>query len=215
MPSDPRTSRTSRARTALLAVPLVLAAGLGACAGGVDLGAATDTGVSSSSDTGSGTGTGTGLTEQDGYLPDGASLSPDADEPALTRLQPALRAALQDAARAAAADGIEVRITSGWRSAALQQALFDAAVVEHGSVEAASAYVLRPDESEHVTGDAVDVGPTDAMDWMSRHGSDHGLCQTYANELWHYELATTPGTDCPPPLTDARHAHDARDAHRG
>ena len=62
--------------------------------------------------------------------------------------------------------------------------------------------MLTPDESAHVTGDAVDVGPTDAMYWLARHGSDHGLCQTYANEIWHFELAVEPGGRCPAPAAD-------------
>jgi hypothetical protein len=54
-----------------------------------------------------------------------------------------------------------------------------------------------------VTGDAVDLGPTQADDWVIRHGADYGLCQTYANELWHFELATEPGGSCPAPRPDA------------
>ena len=147
---------------------------------------------------------GTVLTVADGYLPDGDSLSPSADVPAISNLRPGLRAAVMAAARAAAEDGVDLRVTSGWRSAALQQALFDQAAVQYGSVEAARAHVLPPDRSEHVTGDAVDVGPTDAMSWLQQHGAELGLCQTYGNEPWHYELATSPGRACPPPLTDAR-----------
>ncbi|WP_051683785.1 M15 family metallopeptidase [Blastococcus sp. URHD0036] len=192
-----------RSRAALLLVPLLLG-GLTACAdaaGGTALDRAQN-GFASSTTVGT---TDDGLlTAADGYLPDGAGVSATDDVPAVTDLDPELRAAVQEAARAAAADGVVLRITSGWRSAELQQALFDAAVAEHGSVDAARAYVLQPDESEHVTGDAVDVGPTEAMYWLARHGSDWGLCQTYGNEAWHYELATEPGTACPPPLTDAR-----------
>jgi hypothetical protein len=44
----------------------------------------------------------------------------------------------------------------------------------------------------HVTGDAVDIGPTDTHRWLSQHGTDYGLRQIYANEMWHFELATTP-----------------------
>ena len=181
----------SRLRALLLLVPLLLAV-LFACS---DPGTGSSTGVAAD---------GTALTVADGYVPDGAAVSPFADVPAITELEPGLRAALQESARAAAADGIDLYVTSGWRSPAYQQALFDAAVAEHGSVEAARAYVLRPEESEHVTGQAVDIGPPAAMSWMQQHGSEFGLCQTYGNEPWHYELGTTPGTACPPPLTDAR-----------
>ena len=39
--------------------------------------------------------------------------------------------------------------------------------------------------------------------WLSEHGAGYGLCQTYANETWHFELATTPGGECPAMRRDA------------
>jgi hypothetical protein len=39
-----------------------------------------------------------------------------------------------------------------------------------------------------VSGDAVDIGPSDAATWLSEHGAVYGLCQIYGNEPWHYEL---------------------------
>jgi hypothetical protein len=39
-----------------------------------------------------------------------------------------------------------------------------------------------------VSGDAVDIGPSDAAAWLSKHGAGYGLCQIYDNEPWHYEL---------------------------
>ena len=45
-----------------------------------------------------------------------------------------------------------------------------------------------PDTSPHVSGDAVDIGPSDATAWLSEHGAGYGLCQIYGNEPWHYEL---------------------------
>ena len=144
------------------------------------------------------------LSAADGYIVDGGAVSPFADRlPAIANLSAELRAALQAAALDAADDGVEVLVTSGWRSAAYQQFLFDEAVREYGGVDQARRYVLAPEQSEHVTGQAVDIGRTDATSWMSQHGADHGLCQTYANESWHYELATTPGGECPAQLSDA------------
>ncbi|MGK9147508.1 M15 family metallopeptidase [Plantibacter flavus] len=141
---------------------------------------------------------------EDGYIEEGDGVSPFADElPALANLDPDLRAAMQAAADAATADGVEFIVTNGWRSADYQRALFDAAVTEYGSTEAASAYVASPERSKHVTGEAVDIGRTDANSWLSQHGSDYGLCQTYANEMWHFELSTTPGGECPAMLRDA------------
>jgi len=143
------------------------------------------------------------LGDDDGFVEKGGSVSPFADElPAIARLDPALRSAMQDAARDAIADGVEFVVTSGWRSAAYQQWLFDDAVAEYGSVDTARQFVLSPDRSKHVTGEAVDIGRTDANSWLSQHGSDYGLCQTYANEMWHFELATVPGGQCPEQLAD-------------
>jgi len=145
-----------------------------------------------------------GIGVDDGLVDEGESISPFADDlPAIANLEPGLRAAMQDAARAAIADGIEFVVTSGWRSAAYQQSLLDAAVIAYGSAEAAGEFVLSPEESRHVTGDAVDIGRTDANSWLSQHGAEYGLCQIYANEMWHFERATSAGGECPPQLSHA------------
>ena len=39
-----------------------------------------------------------------------------------------------------------------------------------------------------MSGEAVDIGPTAAVAWLSEHGRVYGLCQVYDNEPWHYEL---------------------------
>ncbi|WP_233404558.1 D-alanyl-D-alanine carboxypeptidase family protein [Actinotalea solisilvae] len=128
----------------------------------------------------------------------------DEDHPAVAGLDPDLRAAVQAAASDAAADGVELWLTSGRRSPEYQQDLLDRATATYGSLEEALARVATPETSSHVTGEAVDVGPTAAADWVGRFGDAYGLCQTYANEMWHVELATTPGGECPAPLPDAR-----------
>ncbi len=128
----------------------------------------------------------------------------DTDHPALRNLDPELLAAVQAAARhALEEDGIELKVTSGWRSKEYQQELLDQAVSKYGSLEEAREFVNTPDKSTHVTGDAIDIGPTDAADWLIRNGADHGLCQTYANEMWHFERMTEPGGECPAPLSNA------------
>lgn len=140
--------------------------------------------------------------DQDGDLRS-RDVSVYSDEPAVARLQPALLDAIREAARSASQDdGIELRVNSGWRSEAYQQRLLDDAVAKYGSREAALRWVALPETSAHVTGDAVDILPTDAAYWLSQHGADFGLCQTYANEIWHYELAIEPGGDCPAPRAD-------------
>lgn len=119
------------------------------------------------------------------------------EDASVARLDPDLRAAVRAAMSAAREDGVRMEITSGWRSRKHQERLYDEAVARYGSEDEARRYVATPDSSAHVTGDAVDLGPTDALSWLSQHGADYGLCQTFANEMWHYELATTPGGRCP------------------
>jgi hypothetical protein len=125
------------------------------------------------------------------------------NRPTIGNLDPDLLDAIRAAARDAQDDEVELVITSGWRSRAHQQRLFDEAVSRYGSEQEARRYVSTPDASAHVTGDAVDIGPTDADDWLSQHGADYGLCQIFANEIWHFELATTPGGQCPEMLPDS------------
>ncbi|ULE35736.1 M15 family metallopeptidase [Mycobacterium sp. IDR2000157661] len=133
-----------------------------------------------------------------GWLPDGRTLSPfDVDHPIVGWLDPALRTAVQDAARRAAADGIEMRITSGWRSKGFQERLFADGVATYGSVEAAREFVASPEKSKHITGEAVDIAPFAADRSLIANGAPFGLCQIYANEIWHFELAAVDGR-CPP-----------------
>jgi LAS superfamily LD-carboxypeptidase LdcB len=144
------------------------------------------------------------LGDADGVIPDNGSVSPfDTSRAAIRNLDPALLAAVQQTARDAQAHGIAVKVTSGWRSKAYQQQLLDDAVHKYGSLEQARQFVNTPDKSTHVTGKAVDLGPTDADDWVNRHGAEYGLCQAYSNEMWHFELLTKAGGQCPQPLPDA------------
>ena len=146
----------------------------------------------------------TAIDATDGYIPDGEVLSPfDVDHPAIARLDADLLAAVQAAAFDASADGMDMVITSGWRSEGYQQALLDEAIMTYGSEAEARKWVMTPDESAHVSGDAVDIGYTDADYWLIENGYRYGLCQTYANEIWHFELAISPGGTCSRPLADA------------
>lgn len=146
----------------------------------------------------------------EGFIADGEWVSVfDTHLPAVANLQPDLLAAVQQAHDDAARDGVDLFITSGWRSERYQQGLLDSAIVTYGSLAEALRWVDTPEESSHVTGDAVDVGPTDAAYWLSEHGYAYGLCQTYANEIWHYELVTEPGGTCPPPISDASAGNSA------
>ncbi|MCX2929406.1 M15 family metallopeptidase [Mycobacterium sp. CVI_P3] len=140
----------------------------------------------------------------DGSLADGQVLTPfDVENPAVGRLDPRLLTAIQQAATAASADGITMTINSSWRSPEFQQRLLDNAVATYGSLAAAREYVETPQASKHVIGEAVDVGGVGADQWLIANGARFGLCRIYANELWHFELATDAAGNCPPLLPNA------------
>jgi hypothetical protein len=127
------------------------------------------------------------LGEADGVVPDGVTVF-DGDIPAVAKLDPVLLHALRRAATVAAQDGVTFYVDSGWRSPAYQEQLLREAVTEYGSPEEAARWVATPNTSAHVSGEAVDIGHSDAAAWLSRHGAGYGLCQIYRNEPWHYEL---------------------------
>ncbi|MER7446019.1 M15 family metallopeptidase [Microbacterium sp. NPDC097977] len=128
------------------------------------------------------------LTEADGVIRVEGEVSVFDDTPAVTNLDAELLTAVREAATVAAEDGVDMHVNSGWRSAAYQQVLRQDAVDQYGSEEEAARWVATPENSEHVSGDAVDLGPLAAQDWLSRRGAEFGLCQIYANERWHFEL---------------------------
>jgi zinc D-Ala-D-Ala carboxypeptidase len=137
-----------------------------------------------------------GVGLDDGAVPDRVTV--DDELPAVTRLDPALRDALRAATADAARDGVGLVVNSGWRSEELQAQLLEDAVDDYGSIEEARRWVATAETSAHVSGDAVDIGPWDGADWLGEHGFAYGLCRTYLNEPWHFELrpeAVTTG--CP------------------
>lgn len=143
--------------------------------------------------------------EADGMIPAESPLTVDDERhPAMTGLDDELRGALRSAQTAAADDGIVFDVTSGWRSADYQRWLLGDAIRTYGTEAIARQYVASPEGSSHVTGDAVDIGSLDAQLWIIEHGREWGLCQTYANERWHFEKATDAGGECPEPMADAR-----------
>ncbi|MBZ2199063.1 M15 family metallopeptidase [Occultella gossypii] len=127
------------------------------------------------------------VTGADGVLPDGVTVFDD-QYPGVANLDPELLQALRTAASDAGHRGIEFNVNSGWRSPDYQDQLLRDAVAEYGSQAEAARWVATADTSPHVSGDAVDLGPYDTMDWLSRHGAQYGLCQIYGNEPWHFEL---------------------------
>jgi len=147
----------------------------------------------------------TTLGESDGAVPEGVRVFDDGI-PAVANLDPGLRRALRQAARDAAKDGIEIVVNSGWRSREYQKQLLRDAVAKYRSAKEAVRWVATPDTSSHVAGDAVDIGPSRAAAWLSKHGARYRLCQIYRNEPWHYELRRDASNDgCPSKYADPRH----------
>lgn len=118
-------------------------------------------------------------------------------------LSPGLAAAYSAAQREAAAQGVPLWITSGARTWAQQESLWRDGLAKYGTPSEARRWVLPPAESTHVTGDAVDVGPWEGAAWLRANGNRWGLCRTFDNEWWHFELATAPGGLCPATVPDA------------
>jgi LAS superfamily LD-carboxypeptidase LdcB len=127
------------------------------------------------------------LGEADGAVPNGTTVFDD-EIPGVAKLDSDLLGALRRAAAGAAGDGVQFYVDSGWRAPEYQERLLREAISKYGSVEAARRWVATPETSAHVSGDAVDIGPSGAAAWLSEHGAAYGLCQIYGNEPWHYEL---------------------------
>lgn len=137
-----------------------------------------------------------------GPQPAGPQTGTESTTGAAQGLDADLAARFAAAQTAAAADGVELTLTSGWRSAAEQQEVVDATLERYGTPEG-YRWVLPPDESAHVQGLAIDVGPTAGAYWLQEHGLALGLCPTYANEVWHFEKLPDGATQCPEPHADA------------
>jgi zinc D-Ala-D-Ala carboxypeptidase len=148
------------------------------------------------------------LSLANGAVPNGTTVFDD-EIPGVGNLDPTLLDALRRAATVAANDRVKFVVTSGWRSPEYQNQLLREAVSEYGSEKEAARWVATADTSPHVSGDAVDIGPSEATAWLSKHGATYGLCQIYRNEPWHYELRPKAiGYGCPPMYADP--AHDPR-----
>jgi hypothetical protein len=145
------------------------------------------------------------LGEADGSIPAHTTVW-DSEVPGVANLDPALLGALRQAATEAAADGVAFFVDSGWRSPEYQEQLLREAVSKYGSEAEAARWVATPKTSAHVSGDAVDIGPSAATAWLSEHGARYGLCRIYGNEPWHFELRREAiDRGCPPMYADPTH----------
>jgi zinc D-Ala-D-Ala carboxypeptidase len=162
-------------------------------------------GERSGSGAGSSSGDDAALGEAGGAIPSGTTVFAD-DVPGVAKLDPDLRGALRKAATAARAEGVELLVDSGWRSAAYQERLRSEAVAKYGSAAEAARWVATAKTSAHVAGEAVDIGPSSAAAWLSAHGPAYGLCRIYGNEPWHFERRPDAASQgCPAMYADPTH----------
>ena len=116
-------------------------------------------------------------------------------------LHPILLARFNAAYVSAKKVGVNLYITSGFRTLTRQELLFEKAVEKYGSESEAAKWVLPAPYSHHPQGLAIDVnypGDQPGANWLELNGSSFGLCRVYANEWWHFEGVISPGEKCPP-----------------
>jgi D-alanyl-D-alanine carboxypeptidase len=95
---------------------------------------------------------------------------------------------------AAKKDGLSLKLSSGYRSGALQKQFYDSYVARDGQT-AADTYSARPGTSEHQTGLAADIIPdNDACHlevcfanlpegaWLAKHAHEHGFIIRYLKD---------------------------------
>lgn len=85
--------------------------------------------------------------------------------------------------------GHDISITSGYRSLARQQQLWDDALAKYGSADLARKWVAPPGNSQHNYGLAADLGygSSAARSWAQNNADNYGLNFPLSNENWHIE----------------------------
>lgn len=121
-------------------------------------------------------------------------------------IHPLLAARFNAAQVTASREGVNLFITSGFRTRQRQGELFAEAVEKYGSESEAAKWVLPPQYSHHPHGLAIDVnypGDQPGAYWLELNGSRFGLCRVYSNEWWHFEGVIAPGEKCPAMASNA------------
>ncbi|MEA2166966.1 MAG: hypothetical protein QOF76_266 [Solirubrobacteraceae bacterium] len=121
------------------------------------------------------------------------------------KLRPDVAEAFDRMNAAASADGVQLLITSAWRSDAEQAVLFAA----HPDPK----WVAPPGTSLHRYGTELDLGPPSAYGWLDAHGGEFHFVQRYAWEDWHWgytlNAASSGRTDADGAVADHAAGHPA------
>lgn len=109
--------------------------------------------------------------------------------------------ALVQLLEAAKADGIMLRVESGYRSPAYQKTIFARMLNAGRDFKDIIRYVAPPGYSQHALGTAVDFYPSNwrfaslpEHEWLHQHGAEFGFTETYSQynalrypwEAWHW-----------------------------
>jgi hypothetical protein len=126
-----------------------------------------------------------------GTLPgDGAATAGEYRGPFATRqgkrMRPDVALAFDRMAADAHADGVDLIITSAFRSDAEQARLF----AQHPDPK----WVAPPGKSLHRLGTELDLGPTSAYPWLAHNAERFHFVQRYAWEPWHYGFTLNAGS---------------------
>ena len=89
-------------------------------------------------------------------------------------------------AQAAAAQGVTLKVVSGFRTMAEQQYLYNCYVNCNCNNCNLAAY---PGYSNHQSGHALDLNTSSAgvLTWLNAHGASYGFSRTVPSESWHWE----------------------------
>jgi len=101
-------------------------------------------------------------------------------------MRPDVALAFDRMAAAAAADGVDLIVVSGFRSNAEQAKLFAA----HPDPK----WVAPPGQSLHRLGTELDLGPNGAYSWLARNAGRFHFVQRYSWEPWHYGFTLNAGS---------------------
>lgn len=119
------------------------------------------------------------------------------------KLDPNFRSGVAAMMQAAEAEGIDLKITSAYRSPELQAKLYEDALKKYGSAAAARKWVAPPGNSMHNKGMAVDFAGSNGgllrdansreAKWLKANAERFGLAVPLSNEPWQVEPAGARG----------------------
>lgn len=149
------------------------------------------------------------------YVPDLTDVT-IAHAPAATQVSKTIAVPLSSMAKQASANGINLMLSSAYRSSDDQQAIYNSLLTRYGRTYV-HEYVAEPGASEHQTGLAVDIASAShgceidvnacsldasAIVWLRAHAAEYGFIERYpsgkqsitgvAGEHWHYRYVGVP-----------------------